>query len=516
MGKRRKEELTAYEQQNTADALWEEEQKLFGSGGFSRNRYNEYDDDYNEKPKQKKSKGQKKWEKDHKPVNFSKTPEHKLRTIQFIFNEDLDRVILDDGVVPTPFYVGKFDDIIQLNEDVLDAYLEETDDQLEDFSTIFTSIYLTFLLSCKHPTAIMTKKKFISTFASIVDVYGSFDKFHFFQRDNYIFIYVVDEEMENSFMEWMDDHDMNDVDQINCMINFARCAMDIHNCFDFMDDAYVEAMMNRKDMVAVVDMIMHSNCVEIDSEAYLTESNEEPIWERLKDFFNIVSSEKLRRNVLLFNNGFNRDEFHPDQIMKFMPDIHELFLDDEYDDDQEYEFEEDGDLDDDYEDDDDDPYLTGNNHLHGNYGSDVVQARITQPDVTMQVTKTETKVTVNQQPTQTVVSQSVPEIKTHEMPIEEKPVERTTSTEKDGYLTEDTLAQYISAYKQQSGIVTPPQSQPQPKPQTVVSQPAVEPKPQPTTQQKTPIVLGNSNPTQESDGDTSLHNYVLPTIHKKR
>lgn len=462
MGKKDGNNLTITDQMAEADKLWELEQRLFGRSEKADRNNSQQDERQNyrqELRNNSRNQKKKKWDKKHQPVSFSKNEkEPKIRTLQFILNKQLNRMILDDGIVPTPFNVEKFKIMAEIITDIND-YVDDSDRSIDDYVSNALSVLMTFIVGCKHPAAILTVDEFVEAFKFVIDV-GRSDIYKFFSFDDYVLIHIIDEDSYTAFTEWMDSMNLSPEDQLNFMINLTKMVVNVHNSFDVYEEEYVEKFKKiiDKDKQAVISHILD------DTTTILDYDEDEADFDDLMEVCGITDFHE-----------------HRDLVMRFIIDA----TDDEQLGTEEWDGTDDDEDDDEY----DTPPVPP---FNGGGGTVSVETR------TESVTNPQTSaVSVSQTTTETTVTKKL-EVQ-HTQTGERKVVEAeatTVSNLDDKELSEEELAAYIQKYQEAHGRAV---ASNKPRQQTIPAQNR-EAIPQKTP---APVITGSTN-TASADDSTEI------------
>lgn len=158
-------------------------------------------------------------------------PPSTIVPVEFKLNKPLKRVEITDRVIPVSMRIPTLRETaeIEYNENEFDA------DQLgEDIGLIYS-----YIISCKHPTAIFTIAEFVDMMERIVD-YDDTRFIFMILEDEYILAYDMRSESREAFNNYlMDELDYNPVDILRCYISIAYLVGTLHSAFYVEDFQYV-------------------------------------------------------------------------------------------------------------------------------------------------------------------------------------------------------------------------------------------------------------------------------------
>ena len=199
--------------------------------------------------------------------------------IEFGVDTVLNRFVVNDGISPTTLalqYIGIDDeiDISKLDPD----YMGHVINQL-----------FMFIISSKHPTAVLTEDEFIERFAKYKHI--NEDEFAFFSVENYVLMYYINKEERNVLSEIPQIYNMDSRQVLQFYVTlFYRCNQ-THNIFFIEDSNYIETYRSKK-ASKLTDYFMYLVDVAEETEISSVEMREN-IYERL----NVYSAKALQTDV---------------------------------------------------------------------------------------------------------------------------------------------------------------------------------------------------------------------------
>ena len=157
------------------------------------------------------------------------------RSIKFIVNDTLNRLVIDDGIAPTSF---SFD--IGLNQELVRMY---DSDELCDL----TKALFTYMISLKHPTAIYEYNDFINRdfwkFGSVSKDTYDYEKYVFFTVNGYVLCYNIDKDSVQNFYDFIEKMEYEPNDILRIYVSMAYAVGTMNQAFFGEDETYIKALM---------------------------------------------------------------------------------------------------------------------------------------------------------------------------------------------------------------------------------------------------------------------------------
>ena len=161
-----------------------------------------------------------------------------LRPISYRINHALNRVVLSDGISPTA---------LSLNQigfaNITDEYLSMEKDADEVGSII--SLLALYIISCKHPTAIINAIEFDKYFYNVESMdTGKFLIMCHSDNDDLFLLYYIDSKSEESFLNLIKENNYDYSEALKMIVSMAYAAGECHNIFLIDDESYVKDYIN--------------------------------------------------------------------------------------------------------------------------------------------------------------------------------------------------------------------------------------------------------------------------------
>ena len=179
-------------------------------------------------------------------INKTKSVNDNIARINFEYNSIIGRLMIDDGYIATPVSV------IQTSSIQIDnSQIPEDSDEL---TGIFSKIFY-YIISCKHPAVIMSEDTFEIEFSMFSKI--NFNKFIFFKNNGFVYAYVLDENVIDTFYEVASIFNLDNTELLSYVIGTAYAAHNIHNKFMYNDEDEVESVMDDrhsiKDLIKLIE-----------------------------------------------------------------------------------------------------------------------------------------------------------------------------------------------------------------------------------------------------------------------
>ena len=159
-------------------------------------------------------------------------------SIKFNYNNELDKLVIDDGVSPKTFAVDKavYDDIYD------DVDFDDKEQYDHEFFINTTILLYAYIITCMHPCAVIPNAIFDKEFRDV----KSFDtsKFTFVSVDDFILVYVVNTDEGNKLFEIPSTYDANRTEHMSFWISLAYWCGTVNNAFYIESKDYIVDVMN--------------------------------------------------------------------------------------------------------------------------------------------------------------------------------------------------------------------------------------------------------------------------------
>lgn len=162
------------------------------------------------------------------PVSINTTNQ-----IKFRFIEDLNRLVIDDGLAPTSISIDYVHSTAIKDMKYDNDYTGET-----------VSLLYYYILSTKHPYMILTKDEFIDIFKNVAE----YDTRHITLmeiNEKYVAVYLVDKETHEVLLDKIPEiYEFNNKEMLQYMLTIAFNSGSIHNTFFYDQETYIEKMID--------------------------------------------------------------------------------------------------------------------------------------------------------------------------------------------------------------------------------------------------------------------------------
>ena len=153
--------------------------------------------------------------------------------IKFRFIEDLNRLIIDDGLAPTSISIDYVHSTAIKDMEYDDDYTGET-----------VSLLYYFILSTKHPYMILTKEEFVNVFRN-VDEYDIRHITLMEINEKYVAVYLVDKDTKEVLLDKIPEiYEFNNKEMLQYMITIAVKSGAIHESFFYDQETYIEKFID--------------------------------------------------------------------------------------------------------------------------------------------------------------------------------------------------------------------------------------------------------------------------------
>ena len=153
--------------------------------------------------------------------------------IKFRFIEDLNRLVIDDGLAPTSISIDYVHSTAIKDMEYDDDYTGET-----------VSLLYYFILSTKHPYMILTKEEFVNVFRN-VDEYDIRHITLMEINEKYVAVYLVDKDTKEVLLDKIPEiYEFNNKEMLQYMITIAVKSGAIHESFFYDQETYIEKFID--------------------------------------------------------------------------------------------------------------------------------------------------------------------------------------------------------------------------------------------------------------------------------
>ena len=138
--------------------------------------------------------------------------------IKFRFIEDLNRLVIDDGLAPTSISI-----------DYVHSTAIKDMEYDDDYTGNTVSLLYYYILSTKHPYMILTKEEFVNIFRNVAS-YNTQNISLMEINDKYVAVYLVDKETHEVLLDKIPEiYEFNNKEMLQYMLTIAINSGSIHN-----------------------------------------------------------------------------------------------------------------------------------------------------------------------------------------------------------------------------------------------------------------------------------------------
>ena len=153
--------------------------------------------------------------------------------IKFRFIEDLNRLVIDDGLAPTSISIDYVHSTAIKDMEYDDDYTGET-----------VSLLYYFILSTKHPYMILTKEEFVNIFRNVAS-YNTQTISLMEINEKYVAVYLVDKDTNEVLLDKIPEiYEFNNKEMLQYMLTIAINSGSIHNAFFYDQETYIEKFID--------------------------------------------------------------------------------------------------------------------------------------------------------------------------------------------------------------------------------------------------------------------------------
>lgn len=164
-----------------------------------------------------------------------------IRSIDFTYLEDFDRLVINDFIAPTSFsFEYGLDKFINPNQ--IDTTMSFDSDEV----MAMCDTLINYIVSLKHPTAIYTMEDFEKKFKVVNEMGYDSECFRFMVHDdfNVVLAYYVATDLLKDLYEVFEAHSMDSFDMLWSLISIANACGSINDAFFVENKKYIETFMD--------------------------------------------------------------------------------------------------------------------------------------------------------------------------------------------------------------------------------------------------------------------------------
>ena len=162
--------------------------------------------------------------------------------IKFRFIEDLNRLVIDDGLAPTSISI-----------DYVHSTAIKDMEYDDDYTGNTVSLLYYYILSTKHPYMILTKEKFVNVFRNVAS-YNTQTISLMEINEKYVAVYLVDKDTKEVLLDKIPEiYEFNNKEMLQYMLTIAINSGSIHNAFFYDQETYIEKLIEYQSTYVDVD-----------------------------------------------------------------------------------------------------------------------------------------------------------------------------------------------------------------------------------------------------------------------
>lgn len=162
--------------------------------------------------------------------------------IKFRFIEDLNRLIIDDGLAPTTISI-----------DYVHSTAIKDMEYDDDYTGNTVSLLYYYILSTKHPYMILTKEEFVNVFRNVAS-YNTQTISLMEINEKYVAVYLVDKDTKEVLLDKIPEiYEFNNKEMLQYMLTIAINSGSIHNAFFYDQETYIEKLIEYQATYVDVD-----------------------------------------------------------------------------------------------------------------------------------------------------------------------------------------------------------------------------------------------------------------------
>ena len=203
--------------------------------------------------------------------------------IKFRFIEDLNRLVIDDGLAPTSISI-----------DYVHSTAIKDMEYDDDYTGNTVSLLYYYILSTKHPYMILTKEEFVNIFRNVAS-YNTQNISLMEINDKYVAVYLVDKETHEVLLDKIPEiYEFNNKEMLQYMLTIAINSGSIHNAFFYDQETYIEKFIDYTKSYTNLDDLNNSGIKFFDD----SEDISERTYETLVEDLIILDFESLRDEAM--------------------------------------------------------------------------------------------------------------------------------------------------------------------------------------------------------------------------
>ena len=162
--------------------------------------------------------------------------------IKFRFIEDLNRLVIDDGLAPTSISI-----------DYVHSTAIKDMEYDDDYTGNTVSLLYYYILSTKHPYMILTKEEFVNVFRNVAS-YNTQNISLMEINEKYVVVYLVDKDTKEVLLDKIPEiYEFNHKEMLQYMLTLAINSGSIHDTFFYDQESYIEKLIEYQATYVDVD-----------------------------------------------------------------------------------------------------------------------------------------------------------------------------------------------------------------------------------------------------------------------
>ena len=203
--------------------------------------------------------------------------------IKFRFIEDLNRLVIDDGLAPTSISI-----------DYVHSTAIKDMEYDDDYTGNTVSLLYYYILSTKHPYMILTKEEFVNIFRNVAS-YNTQNISLMEINDKYVAVYLVDKDTNEVLLDKIPEiYEFNNKEMLQYMLTIATNSGSIHNTFFYDQETYIEKFIDYTKSYTNLDDLNNSGIKFFDD----SEDISERTYGTLVDYLVVLDFESLRDEAM--------------------------------------------------------------------------------------------------------------------------------------------------------------------------------------------------------------------------
>ena len=203
--------------------------------------------------------------------------------IKFRFIEDLNRLVIDDGLAPTSISI-----------DYVHSTAIKDMEYDDDYTGNTVSLLYYYILSTKHPYMILTKEEFVNIFRNVAS-YNTQNISLMEINEKYVAVYLVDKDTNEVLLDKIPEiYEFNNKEMLQYMLTIAINSGSIHNTFFYDQETYIEKFIDYTKSYTNLDDLNNSGIKFFDD----SEDISERTYATLVDYLVVLDFESLRDEAM--------------------------------------------------------------------------------------------------------------------------------------------------------------------------------------------------------------------------